>query len=103
MGNWTLYQQGILKRLYATAPQEDIIEALGGEFGWKAIRIQASRMGLIRYGYGGTKGESKYSDDHVYCPHCEKFMHRDNSEKGYCKVCHNRVRDPGEVKRSRSK
>jgi len=101
---WTLYDKAILTRMYSTGTQEDIVEALENKFNWKAILLQANRMNLIRYGYGGRSGESKYSNNHVYCPKCERFMDREKAENKICPYCGvTKVRDPGNQSTRRNK
>jgi len=101
---WKESDVALLKRIYATHGTEFILEAFNHKFSWKAIRIQASIMGLQRIGRGGSKGQSKY-DKLAYCSGaCAgkkskvspwKDKARINNFK--CPDCGGPVRYPGEL------
>lgn len=86
--------------MYPTNSQAEILEALPGRK-WKNIQLQANRMGLIRHGFGGRKGESRYGDQFVYCSKCQRFKKRVYLINNRCPICKSRVRDPGASKRRR--
>jgi len=77
MPYWNRYYNGILERLYPTADINIIIEALDNKFGWKAIQLQACRLGVARLGRGGPMGGSKYKDK-AYCSKCREWFPKKN-------------------------
>lgn len=97
MTKWSEKANLILKQMYATKDQRDILEALekvGTFTNWKGAQIQAYYLGLVRYGYGGRFGEPKYGKDKVYCPHCNQFRFKEKIKDGKCDICGSRIRDP---------